>query len=108
MPNLTIDINADLLHQAQIYAASQGMSLNQMVKEYLTKTTAKTPKNVRTILERYSEDKLSRKETMALLDVDYGKLIVMMADNHLLLPTLPEAQIKEMAAMFSQIWRSSQ
>jgi len=32
---------------------------------------------------------------------------MMMADNHLPLPILPEPEIKEMAAMFSKIWRSS-
>lgn len=59
------------------------------------------------ILKRYSEDKLSRKETMALLGVDYGDLIVIMANNHLPLPTLPESEIKAMATMFANIWRAS-
>jgi hypothetical protein len=113
MPNLTININADLLHQTKIYAASQGISLNQMIKEYLGEITKRVPKTqnsdqVRTILKRYSEDKLSRKETMALLGVDYGELILMMADNLMPLPTLPEPEITEMATMFSKIWRSSQ
>jgi hypothetical protein len=98
MPTLTINIETNLLHQAKIYAALQGISIID-----------KTPEldRVRTILKRYSEDQLSRKETMALLEVDYGKLIMMMADNHLPLPILPEPEIKEMAATFSKIWRSS-
>jgi len=56
MPTLTINIETNLLHQAKIYAALQGISIID-----------KTPEldKVRTILKRYSEDQLSRKETMA-------------------------------------------
>jgi hypothetical protein len=56
MPTLTINIETNLLHQAKIYAALQGISIID-----------KTPEldRVRTILKRYSEDQLSRKETMA-------------------------------------------
>jgi hypothetical protein len=86
MPTLTINIESNLLHQAKISAALQGISIID-----------KTPEL----------DRVRTKETMALLDVDYGKLIMMMADNHLPLPILPEPEIKEMAATFSKIWRSS-
>jgi len=107
MSTLTLNIEDNLLHQANIYAAAKGISLTQMVKEYLTETI-KTPDLNKAILKRYSEDELSRQEAMALLGVDYGKLIVMMADNHLPLPSLPEPEIKAMAALFSKIWRESQ
>ncbi|MEN8217696.1 MAG: hypothetical protein ABFS56_15275 [Pseudomonadota bacterium] len=112
MPTLMINIETNLLHQAKIYAALQGISISQIIKGDLVKMTKaidKTPEldRVRTILKRYSEDQLSRKETMALLEADYGKLIMMMADNHLPLPILPEPEIKKMAATFSKIWRSS-
>jgi hypothetical protein len=109
MSTLTLNIEDNLLQQANIYAASKGISLTQMVKEYLTEII-KTPDldKKQAILKRYSQDELGRKEAMALLGVDYGELIVMMANNHLPLPSLPEPEIKAMAATFSKIWRESQ
>jgi len=113
MPNLTRNINADSVHKTHKAAASQGSNLSHQMTEYMTQITRSAPnkqtkEQVRTILMRYSLDQLSRKETMALLGVDYGQLIVMMADNQLSLPTLKEAEIKKMAATFSTIWRTYQ
>jgi hypothetical protein len=106
MSTLTLNIEDNLLHNAKMYAAAKGINLTQMVKEYFAELT-KTPDLEKVILKRYSEDELGRKETMALLGVDYGELIVMMADNHLPLPSLPPSEIKAMAATFSKIWRES-
>ncbi len=106
MSTLTLNIEDNLLHNANIYAAAKGISLTQMVKEHLAKIK-KTPDLNKAILKRYSENELGRKETMALLNVDYGELITIMADNNLPLPSLPESEIKTMAATFAKIWKES-
>jgi len=108
MSTVSLDIEDNLLQQAKVHVAVKGVNLTQLVNEYLTELT-KIPdlSAKRAILRRYSKDELSRKETMALLNVDYGELISIMADNHLPLPSLSEAEIKAMAAMFAKIWKGS-
>jgi len=108
MSTLSLNIEDNLLQQAKIYAAAKDTTLTQVVKESLAeiiKTSDSDKKQA--ILKRYSKNELSRKETMALLGVDYGELIVMMVDNDLSLPSLPEPEIKAMAATFVKIWRES-
>jgi len=39
MPTLTINIETNLLHQAKIYAALQGISISQIIKGDLVKMT---------------------------------------------------------------------
>ena len=108
MSTLTLNLDDHLLHQAKTYAISQGTNLNEMIRNYLAEMTKKSDfAQIQTILKQYSEDKLGRKETMALLGVDYGELIVMMSENQWPLPSLPEPDIQEMAALFTKIWRAS-
>lgn len=107
---LTVPIDNQLFDQAKQYAVARGASLGTIIGNYLTQM-ATAPVNtqqaerVLETLTRYSANQLSRKTVMELLGIDYGELILMMAEHQLPLPSLPEPILTEMATQFVKIWQ---
>ncbi|GEM_PF-1041103 len=113
MPDyIAIHSSPQLLQQAKQYAVAQGTSLSRLVTEHLAQLTT-LPMNtqrateVLTLLKNYSEDQLSRQEIMKLLNLDYGELILMMAEHQLPLPSLSESELQPMVTQFVKLWRES-
>jgi hypothetical protein len=113
MPDyIAIHSDPQLLQQARQYAAAQGLSLSRLVTEHLAQLTT-LPVNtqrateVLTLLKKYSQDQLSRQAVMKLLNLDYGELILMMAEHQLPLPSLSESELRPMVTQFVKLWRES-
>ncbi|MFM7461264.1 MAG: DUF6364 family protein, partial [Burkholderiales bacterium] len=90
MANITIAIPDQLLQRGKAYAAQREMSFSKLVEAQL-KSLLEVPSqsaSVSEILRRFSSGDISRKEAMALLDLDsYGELILLTGRHDMTLPT---------------------
>ena len=90
MPNLTINLDADLLKTAKVYSAQHGVSISHLVREHLAALTgygsepsAEPPADP---LLDFSRGRVGRKEAMRLLGVPYFTLLDRLAERGLPLP----------------------
>ncbi len=113
MPDyIPIYSDPQLFQQARQYAIAQGISLSRLVTEHLAQLTT-LPVNtqrateVLTLLKNYSQDQISRQEVMKQLNIDYGELILMMAEHQLPLPSLSDRELQPMITQFIKLWKES-
>jgi hypothetical protein len=108
VPNLTLNIDADLLRAAKVYAARTGTSISRIVREHLAEVTGLQPRPEEVdVLARYARDEIGRHEAMRALGVDYGILLEMMAERGLSMPRVPAPDAEAMARTFARVWRGA-
>lgn len=101
MPNLTVNLDADLLKTAKVYSAQHGVSISQLVREHLAALTgyragpsAEPPADP---LLDFSRGRVGRKEAMRQLGITYFELLDRLAARGLPLPALPDKETGQMA-----------
>lgn len=102
MQSLTLVMEDSLFQAANTYATERGLTLTQLLKTYLTHLT-QVSATTSDPLEQFSQGRISRFETMKLLNVDYSTLLALLGQRGLSLPTLPSEQLEQMADTFVQI-----
>lgn len=102
MQSLTLVVEDSLFQAANIYAAQRGLTLTQLLKTQLINLTQFSA-TMSDTLEQFSQGRLSRFETMKLLNVDYSTLLSLLGQRGLSLPTLPAEQLEQMADTLVQI-----
>ncbi len=102
MQSLTLVVEDSLFQAANTYAAQRGLTLTQLLKTQLI-NLIQSAAITSDPLEQFSQGRLSRFETMTLLNVDYFTLLSLLGQRGLSLPTLPSEQLEQMADTFVQI-----
>jgi hypothetical protein len=102
MQSLTLVVEDSLFQAANTYAVQRGLTLTQLLKTQLINLTQSAAITLDP-LEQFSQGRLSRFETMKLLNVDYSTLLSLLGQRGLSLPTLPAEQLEQMANTFVQV-----
>lgn len=97
MPNLTIQMDAELLKTAKVYSAQHGVSISQLVRDHLAALTGYEQETSADPLLDFSRGRVGRKEAMRRLGLTYFELLDRLAERALPLPALPEKEIEQMA-----------
>lgn len=110
MKNVTLAVDEEILRAAKIYAAAHDTSVSRLVRDYLAELTGlaiPSGDEATTILLRYSQGRLRRREAMEALGLDYGTLLLELSQRRLPLPRVAESDAKAMADNFVQAWKST-
>ena len=103
MPNLTINLDADLLKTAKVYSAEHGVSISKLVRDYLSELTGFSVGPTGDPLWDFSKGFIGRKDAMRMMGVSYFELLDLLAEKGLKLPSLPDKEISQMAQDMNRI-----
>lgn len=88
MADLTVLVDDELLRSAKLHAARRGTTLDGLVRDHLGEVTGfrSEPVYGGDLLERFSRGEVGRQEAQDALGVDYGTLLMRLAERGLPVP----------------------
>ena len=105
--NTTLNLPDALVQKTKIYAANHGTTMTSIIRSHLEAVTSdgsSAPEN--DPLLAYSEGRISRRETIRLLELrDYAELLVGLGEADLPMPRPAPHEIENQATLFERLWK---
>ena len=104
--NTTLNLPDALLQKTRAYAAAHGTTMTAIIRSHLEAVTS----NGSSLpgddpLLAYSEGRLSRRETIRLMEMrDYAELLVRLGEADLPMPRPAPHEVENQAVLFEKLW----